>query len=132
MEGWKRKDLRSKDFDSIKELFDKAFRGSKRAGDELEQEVTKKQKIDDDQEAAKMKEITKIVPDEEEVAIDVTAVKQGKLVLWVKIEENILSCSYCFFNVNVAGGSLRYDACQKLMLLGTELQTAGNVKLPEM
>ncbi|GJR57416.1 uncharacterized mitochondrial protein-like protein [Tanacetum coccineum] len=105
---------------------------SKRAGDELEQEVTNKQKIDDDQEATKMKEITKIVPDEEEVAIDVTAVKQGKLVLWVKIEENILSCSYCFFNVNVAGGSLRYDACQKLMLLGTELQTAGNVKLPEM
>ncbi|GJS44857.1 hypothetical protein Tco_0594978 [Tanacetum coccineum] len=43
---------------------------SKRAGDELEQEVTKKQKIDDDQEATKMKELMKIVPDEEEVAID--------------------------------------------------------------
>ncbi|GJV52901.1 uncharacterized mitochondrial protein-like protein [Tanacetum coccineum] len=98
MEGWNRKDLRSKDFDSIKELFDKAFKrvnifvdcrtkvikesskkaeaeviegSSKRAGDELEQEVPKNQKIDDDQEAAKMKEITEIVPDEEEVAIDV-------------------------------------------------------------
>ncbi|GKA02162.1 hypothetical protein Tco_0674827 [Tanacetum coccineum] len=79
MEGWKHKDLKSKDFDSIKELFDKAFKrvnmfvdyrtnlveGSlKKVGDELEQEVTKKQKVDDvqdsaevddDQEAAKIK-----------------------------------------------------------------------------
>ncbi|GKA89793.1 hypothetical protein Tco_0811605 [Tanacetum coccineum] len=48
-------------------------------GDELEQEVTKKQKVDDvqettkvddDQEAAKIKELMEIVLDEEEVAID--------------------------------------------------------------
>ncbi|GJS49244.1 hypothetical protein Tco_0599365 [Tanacetum coccineum] len=94
MEGWKHKDLKSKDFDSIKELFDKAFKrvnmfvdyrtdlvegSSKRAGDELEQEVTKKQKVDDvqetakvddNQEAAKIKELMKIIPDEEEVALD--------------------------------------------------------------
>ncbi|GJV73693.1 retrovirus-related pol polyprotein from transposon TNT 1-94, partial [Tanacetum coccineum] len=43
---------------------------SKRAGDELEQEKAMKQKVDDDQEAAKMKELMKIVPDEEEVAVD--------------------------------------------------------------
>ncbi|GKA65409.1 hypothetical protein Tco_0765116 [Tanacetum coccineum] len=52
---------------------------SKRAGDELEQEVTKKQKVDDvqetakvddDQETTKIKELMKIVSDEEEVAID--------------------------------------------------------------
>ncbi|GJX26377.1 hypothetical protein Tco_0232673 [Tanacetum coccineum] len=51
---------------------------SKRAGYELEQEVTKKQKVDDvqetakvddDQEATKIKELMEIVPDEE-VAID--------------------------------------------------------------
>ncbi|GKE50320.1 hypothetical protein Tco_1481578 [Tanacetum coccineum] len=74
IQGWKHKDLRSKDFDSIKELFDKAFKrvntfvdyrtelveenlkkakvkvidgSSKRAGIELKQEVTKKQKVDD-------------------------------------------------------------------------------------
>ncbi|GKA13182.1 retrovirus-related pol polyprotein from transposon TNT 1-94 [Tanacetum coccineum] len=94
MEGWKHKDLKSKDFDSIKELFEKAFKrvnmfmnyrtdlvegSSKRAGDELEQEVTKKKKVDDvqeitkvddDQEAAKIKELMKIILDEEEVAID--------------------------------------------------------------
>ncbi|GJV50977.1 hypothetical protein Tco_1446718, partial [Tanacetum coccineum] len=46
----------------------------KRAGTELEQEVAKKQKIDDakvddDQEEARMKEFMNIVPDEEEVAV---------------------------------------------------------------
>ncbi|GJW37225.1 hypothetical protein Tco_0060145 [Tanacetum coccineum] len=94
MEGWKHKDLKSKDFGSIKELFDKALKrvnmfvdfrtellegSSKRAGIELEQEVTKKKKVDDvqetakvdnDQEAAKIKELMKIVSDKEEVAID--------------------------------------------------------------
>ncbi|GJV33816.1 retrovirus-related pol polyprotein from transposon TNT 1-94 [Tanacetum coccineum] len=43
---------------------------SKRAGDELEQEKAKKQKIDDDQEEAKMKELMKVISDEEGVAID--------------------------------------------------------------
>ncbi|GKB28269.1 hypothetical protein Tco_0867670 [Tanacetum coccineum] len=67
MEGWKHKDLKSKDFDSIKELFDKALKrvnmfvdfrtelvedSSKRASIELEQEVTKKQKVDDVQDTA--------------------------------------------------------------------------------
>ncbi|GJZ70333.1 hypothetical protein Tco_0633883, partial [Tanacetum coccineum] len=108
MEGWKHKDLKSKDFDSIKELFDKALKrvnmfvdfrtelvegSSKRAGTELEQEVTKKQKVDDvqetakvdnDQEAAKIKELIEIVPNEEEVAIDAIplAVKPPTIVDW--------------------------------------------------
>ncbi|GJV71057.1 hypothetical protein Tco_1491052 [Tanacetum coccineum] len=94
MEGWKHKDLKDKDFDSIKELFDKALKrvnmfvdfrtelvegSSKRADTKLEQEVTKKQKVDDvqetakvddDQEVVKIKKLMEIVPDEEEVAID--------------------------------------------------------------
>ncbi|GJW61508.1 hypothetical protein Tco_0110843 [Tanacetum coccineum] len=108
MEGWKHKDLKSKDFDSIKELFDKAFKrvnmfvnyrtdlvegSSKREGDELEQEVTKKQKVDDvqetaevddDQEVAKIKELMEIVPDEEEVAIDAIplATKPPTIIYW--------------------------------------------------
>ncbi|GJU47413.1 hypothetical protein Tco_1204679 [Tanacetum coccineum] len=101
MEGWKYKDLKSKDFDSIKELFDKAFKrvnmfmdyrtdlvegSSKRAGDELEQEVTKKKKVDDVQETAevddnqettKIKELMEIVLDEEEVAIDAIPLATG-------------------------------------------------------
>ncbi|GJT82358.1 hypothetical protein Tco_1056700 [Tanacetum coccineum] len=66
---------------------------SKRAGDGLEQEVTKKQKVDDvqettkvddDQEAAKIKELMKNFPDEEEVAIDAIplATKPLTIVDW--------------------------------------------------
>ncbi|GKA37760.1 hypothetical protein Tco_0724325 [Tanacetum coccineum] len=62
MEGKKPKDIKNKSFDSIQKMFDKAFKrvntfvdfrtdlvegSSKRAGTELEQEVTKKQKVDD-------------------------------------------------------------------------------------
>ncbi|GJZ30926.1 hypothetical protein Tco_0575973, partial [Tanacetum coccineum] len=83
MEGWKHKDLKSKDFDSIKELFDKAFKrvnmfvdfrtdlvkgSSKRARKELEQESTKKQKVDNDKETAELKQCLEIIPDEEEDA----------------------------------------------------------------
>ncbi|GJR89812.1 hypothetical protein Tco_0213823 [Tanacetum coccineum] len=77
-----------------KKMFDRAFKrvntfvdfrtdlvkgSSKRAGDELEQEVTKKQKVDDvqetaevddDQETAKIKELMKFFSYEEEVVID--------------------------------------------------------------
>ncbi|GKB62921.1 hypothetical protein Tco_0919107 [Tanacetum coccineum] len=77
-----------------KKMFDRAFKrvntfvdfrtdlvkgSSKRAGDELEQEVTKKQKVDDvqetvevddDQETTKIKELMKFFSYEEEVVID--------------------------------------------------------------
>ncbi|GKA24816.1 hypothetical protein Tco_0710849 [Tanacetum coccineum] len=76
MEGWKHKDLRSKDFDSIKELFDKTFKRVNTFVDyrtEVMEESSKKAEVmeeNDDQEVAKMKELMKIVLDEEEVAID--------------------------------------------------------------
>nr|GEW25929.1 reverse transcriptase domain-containing protein [Tanacetum cinerariifolium] len=44
---------------------------SKRAGTELEQESSKKQKLDDDKEIAKLKQLVKIIPNEEGVEIDV-------------------------------------------------------------
>ncbi|GKB58595.1 hypothetical protein Tco_0914781 [Tanacetum coccineum] len=89
IEGWKPKDLKSKSFANIQELFDKVMKrvntfvdyrtelvkgslkkadaeiaqesSSKRAGDKLEQESIKKQKVDEDKE---------LLPDEEEVAVD--------------------------------------------------------------
>ncbi|GKA89151.1 hypothetical protein Tco_0810963 [Tanacetum coccineum] len=99
MAGCKPKDLKNKSFSNIQEVFDKAFKrvntfvdfrielvegsevraegsetreeiSSKRAGDELQQQNAKKQKVDDDQEVTKMKELMKIVPDEEEVAVN--------------------------------------------------------------
>ncbi|GJX66479.1 hypothetical protein Tco_0300822 [Tanacetum coccineum] len=71
---------------------------SKRAGIKLGQEVTKKQKmddvqetieVDDDQEAAKIKELMEIVPDEEEVAIDAIplATKPPTIIDWKNHKE---------------------------------------------
>nr|GEV81439.1 hypothetical protein [Tanacetum cinerariifolium] len=65
MEGYKLKDLKLKEFDGIQKIFDRAFRRvntfedfrpelvegkEKRVGEELEQEITKKQKVEDDKE----------------------------------------------------------------------------------
>ncbi|GKA10011.1 hypothetical protein Tco_0689444 [Tanacetum coccineum] len=76
MAGWKPKDLKNKSFVDVQDLFEKAMKmvntfvdmdtklvegsktreeeSSKRAGDELEQENAKKQKVDDDQEIAEL------------------------------------------------------------------------------
>ncbi|GJU90143.1 retrovirus-related pol polyprotein from transposon TNT 1-94 [Tanacetum coccineum] len=76
---------------------------SKRVGTELEQVVTKKQKVDDvqetgevdnDQEAAKIKELMEIIPDKEEVAIDsiplaVKPLSIGKFGNSVEIEDTV-------------------------------------------
>nr|GEW38478.1 hypothetical protein [Tanacetum cinerariifolium] len=99
VEGKKLKDLKNKSFDSIQKMFDKAFNrvntfidfitelvegSSKRAGEELTQESDKKQKVDDDKETSKLKELIEIIPDKEEVAIDVIplAVKSPMIIDW--------------------------------------------------
>nr|GFC24993.1 hypothetical protein [Tanacetum cinerariifolium] len=99
------KQLKSFEFDKIQEMFDKAFKrvntfedfktgsvqgqelvqgqgSSKRAEEELTQESAKKKKVDDDKETTKLKQLIKIIPDEEEVAIDAIplAVKSPKIV----------------------------------------------------
>nr|GEZ08221.1 hypothetical protein [Tanacetum cinerariifolium] len=70
MEGYKLKDLKLKEFDSIQEMFDRAFKRvntfedfrtelvkgkEKRVGEELVQKITKKQKVEDDKEKAELK-----------------------------------------------------------------------------
>ncbi|GJS52076.1 hypothetical protein Tco_0625438 [Tanacetum coccineum] len=65
MEGNKPKDLKNKSFDSIQKMFDRAFKR------QIVDDVQEIAKVDDDQETAKVKELMKIVSDEEEVAIDV-------------------------------------------------------------
>ncbi|GJX80948.1 hypothetical protein Tco_0329097 [Tanacetum coccineum] len=85
MEGYKLNDLKLKDFDSIQEMFDRAFKRvstfedfrtklvegkEKRAGTELAHKITKKQKVEDDKETKKIKKLMEIIPDEEEVTID--------------------------------------------------------------
>ncbi|GKD14876.1 hypothetical protein Tco_1199283 [Tanacetum coccineum] len=80
-------------------MFDKAFKrvntfidfrtdlvegSSKRAGTKLEQESIKKQKVDEDKETAELQSLIKVIPDEEEVAIDVVplATKSPTIVDW--------------------------------------------------
>ncbi|GJR71439.1 hypothetical protein Tco_0083804 [Tanacetum coccineum] len=69
MEGYKLKDLKDKEFDSIQEMFDRAF---------------KRQKVEDEKEIAELKQCLEIIPDEEEVTTNVVplAVKSSSIVDW--------------------------------------------------
>nr|GEU30304.1 hypothetical protein [Tanacetum cinerariifolium] len=88
-----------KSFDSIQKMFDKDFNrvntfvdfitaldegSSKRVGEELTQERSKKKKVDDDKETSELKKLMEIIPNEEEVAIDTIplAVKSPKFIEW--------------------------------------------------
>ncbi|GJZ00089.1 hypothetical protein Tco_0517518 [Tanacetum coccineum] len=96
MKGYKLKDLKSKGFDSIQEMFDRAFKRVNTFEDfriELvegkekrarAQEIAKKQKVEDDKETAEIKKLMEIIPDEEEVAIDAIplVVKSPSIVDW--------------------------------------------------
>ncbi|GKA45094.1 hypothetical protein Tco_0737890 [Tanacetum coccineum] len=99
MEGMKLKDLNHKSFDSIQKMFDKAFKkvntfvdfkidlvegSSKRVGEELEQESTKKQKVDEDKDTSELQSLMEVIPGEKEVAIDVVplAIKSPSIVGW--------------------------------------------------
>nr|GEV39480.1 hypothetical protein [Tanacetum cinerariifolium] len=103
------KDLKNKSFDSIQKIFDRAFKrvntfvdfrmelvegSSKRAGEELTQESVKKKKVEDDKETIKLKQLIKIIPDEEEVAIDAIlfVVKSTRIVDWKIYKEGKKSC----------------------------------------
>nr|GFA28692.1 hypothetical protein [Tanacetum cinerariifolium] len=97
MEGYKLKQLKSFEFDKIQEMFDRAFkrvntfkpirselveRKQKRVGEELVQERTKKQKVEDDKETTELKQLMKIIPNKEELAINAIplAVMSPKIV----------------------------------------------------
>ncbi|GJZ41052.1 hypothetical protein Tco_0587938 [Tanacetum coccineum] len=118
MAGYKHSQLKSKSYDEIQEMFDKEMKrvntfvdidaelvkgsktkpkgSSKRAGEELESDNSKKQKVDehveakgdDDQEEAEMKKHMEIVLDDE-VAIDAIplATKPPVIVEWKIIKE---------------------------------------------
>ncbi|GKA36813.1 hypothetical protein Tco_0723378 [Tanacetum coccineum] len=112
MVGYKHNQLKNKSFDDIQKLFDKAMKrvntfvdmdtelvegdevraegsetrveGSYKKAEELEQESSKKQKLEDDKEIAELKNLMEVMPDEEEVALDAIplAVKSPCIVDW--------------------------------------------------
>nr|GEW97997.1 putative ribonuclease H-like domain-containing protein [Tanacetum cinerariifolium] len=67
---------------------------SKRAGKELTQRSSKKQKVDDDKETTKLKKLMKIIPDEEEIAIDAIplAIKSLGIFGWKIYKQGKKSC----------------------------------------
>ncbi|GJU92200.1 hypothetical protein Tco_1304623 [Tanacetum coccineum] len=75
-------DLKNKSFDSIQKMFDKAFKRVNTFFDFRTNLV--EAEVDDDQEAAKIKELMEIIPGKEEVAIDAIAlaVKPPSIVDW--------------------------------------------------
>nr|GEV07125.1 hypothetical protein [Tanacetum cinerariifolium] len=120
MEGKKLKELNNKSFDSIYKMFDKDFKrvntfepisselvegSSKSAGTELEQESSKKQKINYDKEKAELKQLVKIIPDEEGAAVDAIplAVKPPSIVDWKIHKEG----KKIFYKIIMADGSSR-------------------------
>ncbi|GJR30173.1 hypothetical protein Tco_1106405 [Tanacetum coccineum] len=84
-------------------------KGEHLSGDELEQEKAKKQKIDDNQKEAKMKEFMEVVSDEEGVAIDAIplSTKPPSIVDYKIIKEGKIN----IYQIIRADGSLkRYSA----------------------
>ncbi|GJS40274.1 hypothetical protein Tco_0565317 [Tanacetum coccineum] len=70
MAGWKPKELKTNEVRAKGSETIAHESSLKRVGDELEKEKAKKQKIDNDQEEAKMKKLMEIIPDEKEVAVE--------------------------------------------------------------
>ncbi|GKC10180.1 hypothetical protein Tco_1001790, partial [Tanacetum coccineum] len=134
MAGYKHNQLKTKSFKDIQMLFDKEMKrvntfvdmdtelvkgseartkgSSKRAGEELESENLKKQKldenveaeVDDDQEEAEMKKHMEIVPDDE-VAINAIPLATKPLIIvdWKIIKEGKMG----YFQIIRAHGSLK-------------------------
>ncbi|GJY89253.1 putative ribonuclease H-like domain-containing protein [Tanacetum coccineum] len=78
---------------------------SKRTGEELEQESTKKQKVDEDKDTAELQSLMEVIPDEEDVAIDVVplATKLPTIVDWKIHKEG----KNRYFQIIRADGSLK-------------------------
>ncbi|GKB05689.1 hypothetical protein Tco_0833884 [Tanacetum coccineum] len=143
MAGYKHNQLKSKSYDEIQEMFDKEMKrvntfvdmdtelvkgsktkaegSSKRAGEELESDNSKKQRIDehveakgdDDQEEAEMKKHMEIVQDDE-VAIDAIplATKPPVIVEWKIIKEGKMGY---FQLIRADGSSKRYSSMIQML-----------------
>ncbi|GJV24942.1 hypothetical protein Tco_1377637 [Tanacetum coccineum] len=143
MDGYKHNQLKSKSYDEIQEMFDKEMKrvntfvdmdtelvkgskteaegSSKRAGEVLKSDNSKKQKIDkhveakgdDDQEEAEMKKHIEIVQDDE-VAIDAIplATKPPVIVEWKIIKEGKMGY---YQLIRADGSSKRYSSMIRML-----------------
>ncbi|GKD47409.1 hypothetical protein Tco_1272054 [Tanacetum coccineum] len=143
MGGYKHNQLKGRSYEEIQKLFDKAYKqvnsfvpmdsevvkssetriegSSKRAGDELESNKSKKQKIDehveavkdDDQEEAEMKKHIEIVKDDE-VAIDAIPLATKPLMI-VKYKIDKDGRIGYFKLIRADGSSKRYSSMIKML-----------------
>ncbi|GKC53810.1 putative ribonuclease H-like domain-containing protein, partial [Tanacetum coccineum] len=92
MEGYTLKYLKSKGFDSIQEMFDRAFK-----------------RVNDDKETTELKPCMEIIPDEKEVTIDVIplAVKSLRIVDWKIPKEGKKNLEDLYKLVKARHGSTR-------------------------
>ncbi|GJX21342.1 hypothetical protein Tco_0224019 [Tanacetum coccineum] len=144
MAGYKQNQLKRKNYDEIQKLFDKAMTrvsmfvdmdtelvkesskkaemvqesSSKRAGEEIESDNSKKQKLDENVEAevddeAEMKKHMEIVPDDE-VAIDAIPLATKPLIIvdWKIIKERKMGY---FQIIRADGSSRRYSSMIKML-----------------
>nr|GEV66256.1 hypothetical protein [Tanacetum cinerariifolium] len=88
---------------------------SKRAGEELTQERSKKQKVDDDKETADLKKLMEIIPNEEEVTINaiLLVVKSLKIVDWKIHNER----KKIYYQIIRAGGNSKIEDVETLWKL---------------
>ncbi|GJR65669.1 hypothetical protein Tco_0011734 [Tanacetum coccineum] len=109
MAGWNPKDL--------KNIKTREESSSKRAGDELEQEKAKKQKVDEDKEKTKLQSLMKAIPNEEEVAVDAIplATKPPSIVDWKILKEGKISY---YKIIRVVGSSKRPEEGYERVLWG--------------
>ncbi|GJV46254.1 putative ribonuclease H-like domain-containing protein [Tanacetum coccineum] len=144
MAGYKHSQLKSKSYDEIQKLFDKEMKrvntfvdmnsevvkgsetrteeSSKRAGDKLESDKSKKQKIDehveaekdDDPEEEEMKKHMEIVQDEEEIAIDAIPLATKPLMI---VEYKIVKEGQKGFYhlIRADGSSKRYSSMIRML-----------------
>ncbi|GJT32303.1 retrovirus-related pol polyprotein from transposon TNT 1-94 [Tanacetum coccineum] len=90
---------------------------SKREGDEIEQEKAKKQKVDEDKETAELQSLMKVIPDEEEVAVDAIplATKRPSIVDYKILKEGKISY---YQIIRADGSSKRPEEGYKRVLWG--------------
>ncbi|GJY13958.1 putative ribonuclease H-like domain-containing protein [Tanacetum coccineum] len=117
MAGWKPKDLKNKSFANIQELFDKAMkRVNTFIAMDIELVKGSEQKIDDDQERAELQSLMKVIPYEEEIAVDIIplATKPPSIVDFKILKEGKISY---FQIIRVDGSSKRFQSLHVFMLV---------------
>ncbi|GKB58627.1 hypothetical protein Tco_0914813 [Tanacetum coccineum] len=142
MAGFTHNQLKNKSFDEVQKAFDKTMSwidsfvpmdsevvkgskdraegsetraegSSKRAGEDLQQESTKKQKMDDDKEKEELKQCFEIVPDDgDDVTIDATPLSVKILIVDYKIYQERKKI---FFQIRADGKTQMYLTFSKML-----------------